>query len=442
MAKQECERSDHYDLNYNSASFFQDDFSWKGINVSLRITSLEKNCVFKWISKNNPSSSHWQKASNEDNNLNNAYSSYNLGTVSVNDSRSFPDLQSVYVDNDFFSSVFISMISLPSGLCILTFYFNLNDSATHLIKNVNVKGLSTYSSFPGYNIFSKKNRYTISYDSASQSEDVLINNFNVAISSAKEVVSHLLKQMKCNIKDFVITSDFYMDQDKPYFGTISRDEQHEVKELALITPWADFSDMRYSTDPNEHFISVDRFKELEINYIYLLCKKSNTFGQFNNYPRRSYSIGDAHMVFIAPCVLDLEINLITKRINFVGQRQNKISSYHDELFTCVSFMEEMKSWVHDHERNNRLMVNPKYKPVLKSMTGKLTGKSERILELSKRLYAHSKNRVEVSNIKYTQANSFVVLILILLQIILAAMTIEWNDSGRWYYPLIGFFKNL
>ncbi|MFW5389280.1 hypothetical protein V1952_20585, partial [Yersinia sp. 2542 StPb PI] len=57
-------------------------------------------------------------------------------------------------------------------------------------------------------------------------------------------------------------------------------------------------------------------------------------------------------------------------------------------------------------------------------------------------YSLSENRIQISNVRYNQIYSIVVFIFVLIQVVLAAMTIDWGKNNAWYSTIITWVKSI
>ncbi|HFK8704363.1 TPA: hypothetical protein ACG2OO_004491, partial [Escherichia coli] len=85
-------------------------------------------------------------------------------------------------------------------------------------------------------------------------------------------------------------------------------------------------------------------------------------------------------------------------------------------------------------------INNRYHESISSIIKKQNERVSELLELTKRFYTLSESRVQIENIKYSKKNSRLVLILVIVQIVLAAMTIDLDKKGQWYSPLVEYIK--
>ncbi|EDX4029847.1 hypothetical protein B9U79_004503 [Salmonella enterica subsp. enterica serovar Saphra] len=334
----------------------------------------------------------------------------------------------------------MSIFKTPSGLFIINYYFFMKDSATNLISNIDISKLYTYKEFNGLNIYKKENRILKNIDRKEQAINLIENNLIKVLNEAKMVVGYIGEKIGVCPTDLFSTSEFYKDQDEPYFSK-DNGEIVESKLAYIDSRYHDYYD--YSVDPAEHFFGTPVFKKIIFDYSYLLCKRKERFEEFDDYVNRYYACYEKHLVFIPLYLIYREITRLISEISrlMTLDKRSDLAKHHDFVFECLSQTEIIKKWLEEIEDDYKSSINNRYHESISSIIKRQKERVSELLELTKRFYTLSESRVQIENIKYSKNNSRLVLVLVIVQIVLAAMTIDLGKKDQWYSPIVEYIKS-
>ncbi|EEO8638758.1 hypothetical protein G6T06_003566, partial [Salmonella enterica] len=180
------------------------------------------------------------------------------------------------------------------------------------------------------------------------------------------------------------------------------------------------------------------------DYSYLLCKRKERFEKFDDYINQYYACYEKHLVFIPLHLIHREITRLISEISrlMTLDKRSDLAKYHDFVFECLSQTENIKKWLKEIEADYKTSINNRYHESISSIIKKQNERVSELLELTKRFYTLSESRVQIENIKYSKKNARLVLILVIVQIVLAAMTIDLDKKGQWYSPLVEYIKSI
>lgn len=430
------------DENIETISYFSGEFKWKAITLSSIITKSDVSIIEEKMDKLQVCylPNRFSKLS-ETTIENHGCYSHTLGVFRVNSDPKFNDLGSLYLKSDYFSAVYLSIFKTPSGLFIITYYFYMAENATSLITDIDVSNLRLLKEFAGFNIYKRKNRTLNHVFKKAQATDIIENNLSMVLNEAKEIVGYIGDKICISPTDFLCTSEFYKDQDEPYFTNQS--EGFQSRNIAYVEPRY-FDVHEYSADCAEHFFSTELYKKNIFDFSYLLCKRHERFEEFDDYTKRYYACYEKHMAFVPLYLIHRKITGLVSKISSVItiDKGSDLAKHHDVVYECLSQAETLKKWIKEIENDYKYSTDEEYHDSISSI---LTTQNERVnelLESAKMFYSLSENRVQVANIKYSKKNSIVVLILVIVQIFLAAMTIDFGKKDQWYSPLVEHIKQL
>ncbi|PQV83712.1 hypothetical protein CDT93_18235 [Cronobacter sakazakii] len=365
--------------------------------------------------------------------------SYDLGVFNINRSISYDSLGSLNVKNDFFLGVYVSLFKSPSGFFIITYYFFMSDKATDLIKDVDVSGFECFREFIGLNIYKRKNRALRTIDRRTQAMSYIEDNIQKVVDAAKDVIGLIGERIGVTPIEFIMSSEYYKDQDEPYFNDSYIPESPDGEEIYYIG-FSKHNQLNYSDDPAEQFFKEPPFKKAIFDFSYLLCKRQDTFEQFDNYLQRYYQCYENHLVFLPLYMVHKKISQIIERVSNIisNEKSADLAKHHDIVYECLSQTEAMKKWLGEIEADYKYNSYEKYFKALENIIKTQKARVSELFVSTKTFYALSENRVQVENIKYSKRNSRLVFWLVIIQIFLAAMTIDLFKKEQWYSGLVNF----
>lgn len=428
------------DKKIKRISYFSGDFKWKAITLSSIVTKKEVSILEKNLDNLEFHSflrehAKLSKTSIEDHGCFN----YGIGSFNINRQANYDALGSLFVKNDLFSGVYVSLFKSPSGLFVLTYYFFMTDKATDLIKSVDVSDLVCFREFVGFNIYKRKNMALRTVDRKIQAAyRIELNNMKV-INEAKSIVGKLGDKLGLVPTEFVIGSEYYKDQEEPYFNDAYISESFSGEEIYYISS-SRHDELNYSDDPSEHYFRTPSFRKQIFDFSYLLCKKNNQFEQFDNFQKRYYQCYEDHLVFVPLYILHKEISRIIETISNVisSERIKDLAKHHDIVYDCLSQTETFKKWIGEIEADYKFHADEKYHRVLGAFIKRQKARVGDLYTSTKTFYSLSENRVQVENIRYSKRNSKFILWLVIIQIILASITIDLYKKAQWYSPIVNF----
>lgn len=427
-----------------SISYFSGDFKWKAVTLSSVISRRDVKVIEAQLSKIklNTIPDNFNKLS-KTSIENHGCFSHTLGVFNINKDNHFDELGNLYLKSEIFSGVYISLFKSPSGFFVLTYYFFMNDVATELVKDLDVSNLKCYQEFVGFNIYKRKNRAIRFIDRGTQANELIKANTLSVMEEAKCIVGYIGEKLGVTPKEFLTGVEFYKNQDVPYFqdGPIFKnpDDAHIYYVNNSI-----HNVMQYSDDPCEQFFNVFHLEKDVFDLSYLLCKKEESFDNFDNYLKQYYGCYEKHLVFIPLYIIHKKASQLIERLSDVvsTEKSSDLAKHHDVVYDCLSQTESIKKWLSEIESDYN---HSSYSNYHKAISNIIETQRERINELlnsTKTFYALSENRVQVQNIKYSKRNSKFVFWLVMVQIVLAAMTIDFLKKGQWYSPLIEYILSL
>lgn len=418
---------------------------WKALSFSFLINRSDLEKIKKWKVKRSVfpygDVSRYNIIPKQFDN-NNSYS--NLGVINVNDQTFMDEMNAVYIDSEYLKTVNISLSTFPSGLSMITFYVRLNSDASNMINDVKVPAMNEFFELDSLNVFNKKRRGMSHLIESQHAKEYLDENMRQVYLKAWEVVFYLLNEMKIkkNKNELYCISDFYIDREPPYFIDKDREEQIDGDHI-VIGRNRKYITENISDKKDESFI-VSRYDYInEIDMAYIKTYPEHLLDKNYNF-KNSYIMNcESHLSVTVFFLIDKKINILSSMIENIKPFDNKnnLAKLHQELFDILYELNSMKGWLVALDKSVLYNVLSEHRGYLKKSVKIMLDRVNGLHGTIKSIYSMSENRIQISNIKYNKRYSVIVFILVVIQIMLAAMTIKWSDQNTWYSSIIDWFKN-
>lgn len=424
-------------------SLLDNEPHWKSISFSFIFNDSELKKLDKWKIKKSI-----YLGENEFNyNLNikqfdnNFWS--NIGTININKDSFIDNMNSLYIESPYLNSVAISLSCFSLGLSLVTFYIYLNPCATNLISNVKPPKMTEFVELESINIFNKKRKGLRINTINNYEKNYLENNIKIIFNDAWKLTSHLLNEMKVNKKKEESHNivDMYIDKKPPYFNDkIESDNNHHI----IINKKQKFTNFNISGEIYDSFILNNYHSIKDIDIIYIKTQPQAEYENHNNFKNMYCSNYDSHLYISIFFLIDKKISLLSNSITKINpfDSKKKLPKLHENLFEIMYEFKIINSWLNTLKNNDHYHKSPEYKKSLNKITDKMINRVNTLHKTTNSIYSLSENRIQITNIKYNQRYSILIFILVITQIILAAMTIKWSDNNAWYTQYIIWIKDM
>lgn len=267
-------------------------------------------------------------------------------------------------------------------------------------------------------------------DYYNHSLDILRNNIGLVNDSALKMVQYLLNEMKIskNADDLFCTFDMFVNGEPPYsnIGYKSEDDRATI----LFKKYDKYKNLEFSTNNDEEFYSADSGGLKGVDLIYLRSCMVQTEEQFNELIHRPRENVKSHLSILPAYMIAKKIDGISSKINMANlhDKRNSMSKLHNKLFSISYDLNIMKSWLKSLAGEIKYNLPSGYHDNASKVIASQLRRVEDLKEITGSVYSLSENRIQISNVKYNQFYSAIVFVLVLLQIVLAAMTIDWSKK--------------
>lgn len=426
-------------------SFVDSNFYWKSLSFSFLFSNDELDKLRKWKDKRSLRIMESERRLNiKPTSFDGGIGWVNIGFIRINKDSFIDDMNSVYMDNDYFSYVYITLSKYTAGLSFVTFYIGLNPETTNLIKDLPAPEMDYFIELETLNLFSKKRRGLKFLDRTHLAEELIKNNMRKLYNASWNLMSFLLDEMKTSKEkqEAYCVADLYLDQTAPYLEdtNFERDEAHHI----VLPKYRYHSAHDISENKDEHFILDEWVRIEEIDMIYMKVCPEKSFKEYDNFKNMACSNHESHLAVIVVYLINKKINKISKAINEsrLFDRKYSMSKLHEQLFFILHELQIINSWLKSLTVNLPFNLSRGYKINAMKRINYMISRVVELKETTGSIYALSENRIQIRNVKYNQRYSIIVFLFVIIQVLLAAMTIDWSKKNVWYSPIVAWLKNI
>ncbi len=412
-----------------SASLLDGNFKWKAVSVVVKIDHDELDLIRRWL-KSNASPGDYNPE-RDDAGFKNRYDSgggyRNLGWIHFHKEDRLTSLIRMEEETKFCDSCYVSLSKYSYGINYLSLYFFLKDSATEMVCDVDVSETKRYYAFASANPFSQQFRAIQHHDKLNLVEELINQNINNVcrdvVCMATKVLS--LWRIKKSEPELSLIADIYRDTNDPYFIETKEVKDEENNHVHVCRRDFGFFDEKLSSDASENFLSRHVVEKNNLDALFIKSKALDSFDQFDNFARNGLALYDSH-IFISMFidVAKQQAKISEYANSALLKNSNKVEKNYDILFESTNKLESLRENIlaiqQDIPRSCRESYSDSAMKIAKYRL-KLVDKLK--VSIDRRLSGLN-SEMQVQNLRFNRRYSLLVGLLIVIQILLAALTID------------------
>ncbi|WP_148242361.1 hypothetical protein [Enterobacter asburiae] len=427
--------------NIYYVSLFETPFKWNAISFSMLMDSDELTKLKKWQEKRSRFNSTKTNVNIQPKSFDQENGWINIGLVQINKRGMLDDLHPIFLENDCFDGVYITLTKYSAGLSFVTFYIALKESLTQSISNVPVSKLEYYVKLTHLNVYSRKCSSVIMKDYFHHSEDILFGNINNIQKDALNLLKKLMKEIKIKKSSHELCCfyDMVIEQNTPYFDGCARNlRKHNV----ILSRRRKFVNAELSKDKFKSFIGKSAHKIKDVDWIYLRVKPREIRPANRKREQRYISNSGTHLSLAPFLLMNEKVNKISGYLNNLKlhNKNQSLEVMHKHLYTISYELKLISAWLLSARKNMSSHVPKEYSETVDRIIKININRVGELNGIVNGVYSLSENRIQIKNIMYNKRYSSLVFLLVIVQIILAAMTIDLNKKDAWYYPVVNILK--
>ncbi|MEI3776484.1 hypothetical protein [Pectobacterium brasiliense] len=415
-----------FDEQFKYISFFDSDFRWHKCSISFLLTKKELDLIAKWRVNFSLSGFDFDRYKDlNDVSFVFGASWNNLGIIRINAEHFFDDLNSLYLDTKYVDYLSVHLEKFGSGLFMMRYDIVLNKTATDFIKNVEIEDPDFDAELRTYNIFSKRDfGYTV-VDRHRAASEKLFERINFIFQdvflvwkSLNDLIGINIEVASCSaISEVCIMNGSSYKQADDVLYEIKKDYPHyrayKEKDSSLIYP--------YSKE-NYPFDAIYFYNEKESSD----CRKYPEFWPPSARDGIIRSFSFINIVSNEIGKLAREIS----RVNYDGK--GSVLAKESKYYFQLSYKAEVfLRFLNVFKKSSRLTPSKEMNSKIKNLIDYNIDQMKDIKDNASTLYELSESKLQMDNLKYHKRYSAVVFLFILMQVILAAMAIDWLKIKGW-----------
>ncbi|CNE97386.1 hypothetical protein [Yersinia enterocolitica] len=427
------------------ASLFDYPAYWKAISFSFTLNKEELTKLKRWrkkVSLNNYNDFIYDKIDYTSFDRSKGY--MHIGRIGINKEDITDEISPIYLKSNYLDSIFITLSKYGAGLSVITFYFYLNKEASNMINSISIPNMEYFVRLDSLNLFSRKNRSVCLTDKESFAKDCIKKNMMEVAKEGWDLLTVITSNMgiKKRRDDIYCVNDMYLDQNEPYFVKVA--SNNTSGESILIPRYHHFLDVGLSDNNDEHFIIDNHFNIDLVDMTYMKVCPESTFTEHNNFRFRYCANYESHLAITPVLLIIKRIDALNDLIDNAKLYNKNISmgKLHSSLFHVLHDIQMISGWLSTLKKDIPYSLLAGYYEISKRIIERQVDRVNELQLTVKTFYGLSENRIQVSNIRYNKIYSLVVFIFVIIQVLLAAMTIDWQKKGVWYTPLIEYLKGI
>lgn len=424
-------RNSESNEKYTIASYLEDEFKWNSVNVAIKLTIFDVEKVHNWLNEYSDYFSYNGKELHKG--FNSGVGYRNIGLFSFSNNQNFYKEVKMERNSSFCDYCFVSLHNHNYGNSYLNLYFKLSDKATRMIKDVNVENIEEKELITSLNPLSKQYLSHTIISKEKQIDQLIKSRFNMVINEIEQCKKDITKNLKIKSgKNSILFSEYLRECNDSYF--VDKINKKKFDGKLIILP--------------KHYNHMEIFKDKGRNIQFFLS---------NNYVRSSLVTEevDAHCIknFVQDhedftllysnnylsiiFIIDKELKSIEKltnavllnKINSLESRYLSLTEAEERLQELEEELESFKQFLKFNFRIENLeAVNEQCDVLENEIKNHKTVVEIRLKNIN--------SKIQKENINFTKKNSKFITVLVVIQVILAIVSLEKISFDK----VVSFFK--
>lgn len=433
------------DKSIRFASLFSEHMVWKGVSLVAAINRSELRKIHKWMKSQKSSAGNYHEShdrSVESTDLVNSGWS-NLGLISFG-AKYFNSVGELDLLTTLPQGCLVTILKLPKGVIYLSLYISLEKSAIDRIFKVDVSDVKNYKVFQSLNPLSPRFSVIEYHSRRGISTQIIYNNARSVIAEARQAAAAVLEVcgVKKNIVDFATVIDFYRDGTNPYFTDEPEFLPSDDRENVIYEPSRGrFLCTEICNDQTEEYLENYISEDLGVDGVFIKSEDFSSSPEYGKYVDFMHSASDYYTYILYVSEVFIQFRKCMAAVDPVFSGYKKNARRDLEILIDVSLqlnvveerLKALQEGVHWSDKKYWLFTHKRIEILMGKVAG-LRADIDRRKELNN-------GELQLSNLVWVKRYSILVGFLVVLQIALSMLTVDWSEQGRDKNPVyINLFK--
>ncbi len=431
-----------------SAGLFADKMVLKGVTLVSALGRNDLRKIHNWMRRQGSSAANYSELHGRSVNSTDLINggSNNLGYISFG-TPNFLSVGTIALVATLPKTCYITTLRLPKGVTYLSLYVALDQSASEKLFDVDVQSVQSYKCFGSLNPFSQRFKVIEHHDRYNAIDEVIFRNARDVVDEVNQAVLALLQVwgVKKDISEFSTVADFCRDSSEPYFTDhyVADDDTVANERHAAFESWRGRGFCTNITDDKlEEFLEGYVAEKVGVDGVFI---KSEVFSATDKDDLYLYNMHSATEFYTYLMYVD-EANKQFKRcmnivspifLNFTRNTRRNLRILIEAslaLNLVQERVEALKDGIH--------LSDPKYQRFIQGRLSWLKNKVDGLgADIEKRKDLNN-SQLQLSNLLWTKRYSILVGFLVIVQIALSLVVLDWTEAGKDKNPIyLNFFKD-
>lgn len=424
----------------STARLFKSDVKWKGVSLVGSMSRGDLAKIHNWMDRQKESPGNYHGSHAETIKSTNLIGSgtNNLGVISF-DKHSMFAVRSISIVSNLPSSCYLTLVRLRNGASYLSLYVYFDEAVNKEISDIDVRFVKRYKCFQSINPFSPRFSVLEHHDRRSIIEGLVYENARSVVAQARQAVSALLEVwgVRKDISEFSTVADFFREGTGSYFYDAPiADEDRQPDCLTVVEPrHGKFLRSNISDDISEDYIENYIPEKIGVDAVFIKSQVSADVESYDAYLNRYVGVTDYYSFLMMLSEINLHFLKCMRQVspiffNYKNSIQDDLKiliganlslNLIDERLTAV---EEGLRWSEDkYHKVTRARIS-----AIRSRVVALRGDVEKRKDLSD-------SGLQLANLLWMKKYSKYVFALVIVQILLSILNVDWTEEGRSKNPM-------
>lgn len=416
------------------ASLLDGSFRWKAVSVVVKIDHDELNFIGRWLNSNALPGNY--DPERDDAAFRNRYDSdgaqRSLGWIHFHKENRAHSLIRMEEETEFCDSCYVTLSKYSYGINYLSLYFFLKDSATEMVCDVDVREVNRYYTFASVNPFSQQFKVIRHHDKINLAVDKINKNIDTVCSDVVCMSNKILRlwRIKKSESELSLIADIYRDTNDPYFVENKEIKDGESNHVHVCPRHRGFFDEKLSNDASENFLSNHVVHNNNLDALFIKSKAMESFEEFDDFSKKGLTFYDSH-IFISMFIdVAKQQTKISEYANSaLLKNSNKVEKNYDILFGSKNKIEALRANILAIQQDIPYSCSKSYEDSAIKIAKYKIKLVDKLKESIDRRLSGLNSEMQVQNLRFNRKYSWLVGLLIAIQILLAALTIDWDKLG-------------
>ncbi|HCE3560297.1 TPA: hypothetical protein NG644_000671 [Vibrio parahaemolyticus] len=424
-----------YDLSRNdddeliSISLFDPQLKWtaKGIHCLVQLDSQATKKLSNWLTKNEKFSERGVSLTKQ-RSLGASWVHLGVFTPKTNGEMFLMKQIKLNIESDYFEGCAVNFLSFCKGKIYLSMYLVCNEFTTTLLKDVDVRGMKSRDIPLTINPLNKKFGSFACNSNRGKAYEKLERNLASLRKFANNYIDNVLRELdlkKLSQYNTTISFDFFLDEARDYYSSVSKSNNEFI---FLVDSFSQRNSFSLSNNKGE--VMFCHLPALNLNFDNIYIRRDegdNNEDTIRGYRDSPQHATESHNIYSFIFLFTKKYIETHKRYESILPKKKSLSNLYKNLYEVSLRLHELKRSIESFKQSARIEEYLSYRASLAEHLSKIIydiDDFEKEIEQEKRI---TNELIQAENLTYHKHYSKIVFFLIIIQIVIGGLTVNWGD---------------